>query len=138
MTKKNSALLIALTLLSTTAGCNNTKENPPSVYTWHDITRAAMGTHGAYMQDFNSRENPTWSDDIPRQFWTKPIRNMKPLRVYLHLYHLVVVQKINGNIEEGIFINMPISSTIMFSGNDGFIFTEEFKYGYRYKRTIEK
>ncbi len=137
MTKKTSAVLVTLILLATTAGCNNTKETSSPINTWHDMKLAAMGTHGAYMQDFNSSENAEWSDEIPEQFWTKPIRDLKPLRVYLHLYHLVVVQKINGNVEEGIFINMPISSIIMFSGNDGFIFTEEFEYGYKYKRTIE-
>lgn len=135
------AVLTALILLSIIAGCNTKKETSFPTYTWHDTTKAAMRTHGTYMQDYNSRENPTWSYEIPQQFWTRPIRDLKPLRVYLHYYNLVVVQKINYNTEEeGIYINMPISSLSSLDaleGKDGFILTEELEYGHKYKRTIE-
>ena len=70
--------------------------------------------------------------EIRSQYWTEPIKALRPVRVYMHHYNLVLVQKMSGEVEEGKYISSPISSYLPKSGDDGFILSPNPKHGNMY------
>lgn len=76
--------------------------------------------YGAYVRANAGTEK--WSDEIPPTYWADRIKALHPLRVYTHRANIVVVQKIVGDIEEGKYITIIISSYIPQTGDDGFEF----------------
>jgi len=89
------------------------------------------GLSGAAVQTFTNyygaikagKEVDNAAGEIPSKYWTEPIKALMPLRVYIHRANVVVVQKITGNVEEGKYIYIPLSSYIPEPGVDGFIFS---------------
>jgi len=135
MTKKLTAVLIALSLLSITTGCNNTKETGSLVYT-NTLFKAAHQTQKAYSK--TTKKGVIWSGDIPRKFWSEQICELKPQRVYFHKSHMVIALKTNGNVEEGITFDTQITSHLLLNGDDGFTLGERSGFASKYKRTIKK
>ncbi len=70
--------------------------------------------------------------EIPSKYWTDPIKELKPVRVYTHRVNIVVVQRIENGIEEGKYIYIPVSSYLPHSGVDGFEFIPNPQQGNRY------
>jgi hypothetical protein len=62
-------------------------------------------------------------EDIPERYWAKEIRELHPLRVYIHMFNIVVVQHATENIETGKYIRLSISSYIPMQGVDRFTYT---------------
>jgi hypothetical protein len=60
---------------------------------------------------------------------------LRPLRVYFHSANVAVVLKQAGNVEEGVYIYVPISSFIPFTNGDGFEWTKTSDNVWTYKRT---
>jgi hypothetical protein len=93
-----------------------------------DLSYAAEKTFAAFNSAIMAGKEEKPVDDnlpeIPLQYWTEPIKALHPVKVYLHHYNLVVVQKISGEVEEGTCISSPISSYLPMSGDDGFIFPQ--------------
>jgi len=73
-------------------------------------------------------------EDIPSVCWAERITALHPLKVYAHRVNLVVVQKLTGTREEGLYIYIPISSYLPHTGVDGFEFVPDKQsaktYGY--------
>jgi hypothetical protein len=65
------------------------------------------------------------SESIPALYWAARIKELKPLRVYIRLSSLVVVQRETGQIEEGLYIQAT-GSILSFAGNagDGFVLSQ--------------
>ena len=65
------------------------------------------------------------SESIPALYWAARIKQLKPLRVYMRLSSLVVVQRETGQIEEGLYIQAT-GSILSFAGNagDGFVLSQ--------------
>lgn len=97
---------------------------------------AAFQTHTRYVKAINAGRE-TWSDDIDSEYWTKEIRSLHPIRVYLHRSNVVVVQEEWPGREEGKYINIIISSYLPQSGVDGFTLTEIGTGVYDFTRILE-
>jgi hypothetical protein len=61
--------------------------------------------------------------EIPAKYWSEPIKALKPIKVYVHRLNVVVVQRVENNVEEGKYIINVISSLAPRTGDDGFVFT---------------
>ena len=66
------------------------------------------------------------SRGIPALYWAEEIRELKPVRVYTHRVNLVVVQRLEGNREHGLYIQVGASSYIPGLGPaiDGFTWSQ--------------
>ena len=64
-------------------------------------------------------------DDIPAVWWAERIKALRPIKVYSHRSNIVVVQKLTGAREEGLYINIPISSYVPEAHVDGFEFVPD-------------
>jgi len=53
----------------------------------------------------------SYSEYISLRCWARPIRELDPLYVYHHRLNIVVVQKREGNREEGVYIPNLLSSS---------------------------
>jgi len=86
----------------------------------------------------NSAKHIQKDGGIPERYWAKEIRDLHPVRVYIHNINIVVVQHATKNIETGKYICLPISSDIPRRGIDGFIYLSEIKHTdvYNYIRTV--
>jgi hypothetical protein len=63
------------------------------------------------------------------------IKALNPLRVYLHRFNIVVVQRESDATEEGRYVYIPISSYMPVNGDDGFTFTRVEGDVYNFTRT---
>ncbi len=66
-----------------------------------------------------------FKEDIPSVYWAERIKALRPLNVYSHRSNIVVVQKLTGAREEGLYINLPISSYVPEAHVDGFEFVPD-------------
>jgi hypothetical protein len=82
----------------------------------------AHRTYAAHVRAFNAKAAQP-GPDIPCPYWTDRIKALHPLKVYTHRVNIVVVQKVVGDIEQGKYIYIPVSSYIPMTGDDGFTFT---------------
>jgi hypothetical protein len=86
------------------------------------LAEAAHKMYATHVRAINAgREKP--SNEILEQYWTEEIKGLKPIRVYTHRANIVVVQHVSGNIEEGKYISIPVSSYLPMNGQDGFMFS---------------
>jgi hypothetical protein len=85
------------------------------------LVNAAHHTYAGYARAINAGEEVA-RPEIPEKYWAKGIRELKPIKVYTHMVNIVVAQKILDNVEEGKYINIPISSYLPMDGIDGFTF----------------
>jgi len=76
--------------------------------------------------------------NVPEQFWGKAIRQLRPVRVYMHGNNVVCVLQSADGVEEGIYINIPVSSYLPRSGDDGFTFTAIGNGIHRFRRVRGK
>ena len=72
--------------------------------------------------------------DVPQEFWGEAIKELKPVRVYMHNVNVVVVLRASGPTEEGLYIYIPISSYIPMTGDGGFTFTNIAPDVFAYRR----
>jgi len=83
------------------------------------LVMAAWRTHAHYIRDH--RDAP--GESVPASYWEEPLRQLKPLRVYLHRVNVVVVLRENRQGEEGLYLCIPISSYAPMESQDGFTWT---------------
>lgn len=82
----------------------------------------AHETYSANVRACNAgTEKP--GNEIPPSCWAGRIKALHPLKVYTHRANLVVVQRMTDGAEEGTYINIPISSYLPQTGDDGFEFS---------------
>ena len=128
---------MGLLFLAGMAGCQMSSETsrvPPGLSGWHGAAHETQLAHHRAIKAGDSNSAP-W-EDVPEEFWAKPIRALKPLRVYYHSVNLVVAQRLSGEIEEGLYIQVPGSSYIPGPGleTDGFTFYASQEGVLRFKR----
>ena len=98
-----------------------------------DLSEAAQSTFARHV-----RSGTAESGDISSQFWTDPIRKLNPIRVYKHRANVVVVLKQSDELEEGLYIYIPVSSYLPRSGDDHFTFTNIAGGVYQFRRKNNK
>ena len=124
-----------LSCLLVNAGCKRKSNNQESLFS-SNLAKSAHETYSRYTRETDS-DQLTPSDEIPKKYWTDKIKELKPIKVYIHHFNIVVVQRISANIEEGKYIYMPISSYAPHNnGFDGFKFTLIGDDLYEFKRII--
>jgi len=101
-----------------------------------NLAVSALQTHIRYIKAVNSGAQEP-SDEISKKYWTDEIKRLNPIKVYRHGTNIVVVQKATANRQEGLYINLIISSYLPRSGDDGFTFTDIGNSVYRFERVIE-
>ncbi len=127
----NSIVLICVFLLvvgcvcacrpaSRPAASSGSPDHPDS------LCQDATETYMAYVKAFK----PGAATEVPSDYWSKGIRALQPVRVYLHRANLVVVMGVAGKIEQGKYIQGPVSSYFPQSGDDGFEFSSSPGTGY--------
>lgn len=137
MTLKFRLIVVSVFLLSClfiNTGCKKKSNNQEGLFS-SKLVKSAHETYARYAKATDPNQL-TLSDEIPKQYWTDKIKELKPIKVYIHRVNIVVVQKTSDNIEEGKYIYMPISSYAPYNGDDGFTFTSLGGDVYDFKRTI--
>lgn len=69
---------------------------------------------------------PSGEYDIPSEYWTEPIKALKPVKVYGHLRNVAIVLSVKDGVEDGIYVANTLSSYMPFLGGiqkDGFEFS---------------
>jgi hypothetical protein len=117
-------------------GCQKKPESGEVSHIPENLSISALQTHAQYIKAVNSGEQER-SEEIPKKYWTDEIKKLNPVKVYLHRINIAVVQKETDNKQEGLYINIMISSYIPQSGDDGFTFTDLGNSVYRFERVIE-
>ena len=85
-----------------------------------EIVNGATGTFVAFRKDAAGK---TGASEIPKEFWASSIRDLKPVKVYIHMNNIVVVQKVADGREAGVYIYQPLSSYLPMDGVQGFTLT---------------
>ncbi|MFA5863704.1 MAG: M56 family metallopeptidase [Phycisphaerae bacterium] len=104
--------------------------DPALGYWKNDLVQGAELT---YMRHMRKGKN-SGDNGIAPELWTEPVRELKPLYVYTHMANLVVVLKKTDQVEEGLYIALPISSSIPDGGSDGFVLTAKKDGVYHFTR----
>ena len=129
-----SVFLLSCLLINT--GCKKKLNNQEGLFS-NNPAKSAHETYSRYTRETDSDQRMP-SDEIPKQYWTDKIMELKPIKVYVHHFNIVVVQKFSANIEEGKYIYMPISSYAPHNnGYDGFTFTPLGDDLYDFKRILK-
>ena len=103
-------------------GCRSTPQPQALTLFPDNLMGDAHRTYAAHVKDIKAgAEQP--GPDIPSKYWTDRIKALHPLKVYTHRVNVVVVQNVEGDIEQGKYIYIPVSSYIPMTGDDGFTFT---------------
>lgn len=93
------------------------------------LSDAAEKTYANYNRAIQSgtenRPDSRAGIEIPSKYWTDPIKALKPFRIYIHRINIVVVQHVQGAIEEGKYIYISISSYLPMNGVDGFEYSAD-------------
>src|SRR3954454_23819803 len=63
------------------------------------------------------------ASEVPAKLWAASIRDLKPVKVYIHRNNIVVAQKFEDGKEAGIYIHEAFSSYLPIDGVHGFVFT---------------
>jgi hypothetical protein len=85
-----------------------------------EFVKGATETFVAFRKDAVGK---TGASEIPKKFWAASIRDLKPVKVYIHINNVVVVQKVADGKEEGLYIYEPYSSQMPMDGLHGFALT---------------
>jgi len=116
-----AVMMLSLSMLA--AGQTNRPLSEPALSP-DDLSNAAHQTYANYNRAFQAGEEKAQEGsaeiEIPSKYWADPIKALKPLKVYIHLVNIVVVQRIQNGIEEGKYIYIPVSSYLPQNGVDGF------------------
>jgi hypothetical protein len=138
MAIKSHSIIISILLLScllTNTDCKKKSNDKVSIFS-SKLAESAEETYSRYTKQTNPNQI-TPSSEIPKQYWADKIKELKPIKVYIHRGNIVVVQKISDNTEEGKYIYMPISSYMPDNGDDGFTFTPLGDNLYDFKRILK-
>lgn len=76
------------------------------------------------------------ADEIPDKYWNEAIKKLKPARLYMHFANLFIVLKVKDEIEEGIYIYMPVSSSLPTS-TKSITFTKIKDDVYKYRQPLK-
>ncbi len=128
-TKSVSMMCSLLLVLGCACACRPTSQPSASLTSADhpdDLCQDATETYLAYVQAFE----PGTETDVPSNHWSRGIRALQPVRVYLHRANVVVVQQVSGEIERGKYIQGPVSSYFPKTGDDGFEFSTSSGAGY--------
>jgi hypothetical protein len=116
-------------------GCKKKSNNQEGLFS-SELAESAHETYTRYAKAADP-DQLTLSDKIPKQYWTDKIKQLKPIKVYIHRGNIVVVQRTSANVEEGKYLYMPISSYAPHNGDDGFSFTSLGDDLYDFKRILK-
>ena len=121
-------MLGAMLLLSMLAVGQTSKALTEGMPSSAEIATAALYTYLNYTRAFQAGDAEEKREGneivIPSQYWTEPIKALKAIDVYTHGdINIVVVLRVENNIEEGKYIHTSVSSLIPRNGYDGFEFT---------------
>lgn len=120
-----------LALLLVVVGCGAREGDTGADLSPDALGAAALRTHASYLR---SHSGVLPSPEVPRTYWAREIKALRPLRVYLHGVNVVVVQRESDGVEEGKYIVTIISSYAPQSGDDGFTFTNPDRCVYDFTR----
>jgi len=127
--------IFVLSCIFMNAGCKKKSNNQESLFP-NNLAKSAFETYTRYAKAADSGQQMRL-EDIPKQYWTDKIKELKPIKVYIHRANIVVVQRVSDNIQEGKYIYIPISSYMPHGTDDGFTFTSIGDDVYDFKRTIK-
>ncbi|MEN6627935.1 MAG: hypothetical protein ABFD69_17050 [Candidatus Sumerlaeia bacterium] len=99
----------------------------------NSLQMAASETYRKYMTAAVGAGAKHPATEIPPAYWADAIKELKPIRVYTHRVNIVVVQRVNEEVEEGKYIYIPISSYLPENGVDGFTVTPNPHQGNTYQ-----
>src|SRR4051812_569371 len=85
-----------------------------------ELVKGATETFIALRKDAAANKG---ASEVPTKFWAASIRDLKPVKVYIHMNNIVVVQKITDGREAGVYIHEPFSSYMPMDGVYGFVLT---------------
>jgi hypothetical protein len=111
-------LVLNLVLIFVVSSC----QKKPDVEKTTNLVDAAHQTYASRVRAINEGKDNSSSTEIHERYWAQAIRELKPIKVYIHRNNIVVVQKVRDNVEEGKYINIPVSSHLPQDGIDGFTF----------------
>ncbi len=135
-TKTFVLTVIAVSILVLSVACRK-EQDVAGRPAYSSLAEASLDTLTRYEKAVRAGDAET-SAGIPAQFWSPPILDLKPIKVYTHRVNLVVVQETSDSIEKGLYIYVPISSYIPISGDDGFVFTSLGDNVFQFKRKVVK
>ena len=118
--------MFTLSACQTKSGVENT------TLSQNNLPEAAHRTYAGYVRAIHAGKEISSSTEIPEKYWARAIRDLKPIKVYTHRVNIVVAQKVRDNLEEGKYINIPVSSYLPMDGVDGFSFQPNPKKAIRY------
>jgi hypothetical protein len=122
-----------LALVPAGAALGAEPETPASAVT--RVGAALLVQHAWQTQARQVRAMQTSAGEIPRELWGEALKELKPLRVYLHHVNVVAVLRAEGQTEEGIYICLPISSYVPTAGTDGFEYARLAPDVFTYRRS---
>lgn len=124
--------------LTSLAGCRTPKSESSSVILPAGLPGAAWSMYNTFIQE-NRLAGGRSEAQIPTNYWTAPIVDLRPVRIYLHRVNMVIVQHERQGAESGKYIYIPWSSYMPQDGDDGFTFTPltESVYDYHRSRSSE-
>ena len=122
--RMRAAVLGGTMILAMLAGCRPAGTFSEANFAPGTLSEDAQKTLANYIHAVNAGEEKI-QDEIPSKYWAASIKALHPIKVYMHIVNVVVVQRINNGIEEGKYIYIPISSYLPRSGDDGFEFTPD-------------
>ncbi len=127
-----SALIPALLLVA----CANHERRKTEYAVDGELSIAAMETYARFSRGVHMEGSREFAV-IHESLWAPKIRDLAPIKVYVHRDNVVVVQRVRGNVEEGQYLYNPISSFMPRSGVDGFEFFGTSKDGATdFRRTV--
>lgn len=135
---KNALFCLGIVLMVGCKKTSNSDASPPPSLTRNEVDRDAYATYAAYVNAAKDGKE-IGGDEIPPAYWIGEIKRLNPLKVYTHRVNIVVVQRVKEGVEEGRYINIPVSSYVPQSGDDGFVVTPDSKLNgvYDFKRTLQ-
>ena len=111
-------------IMPAVCGCQWNKDPESSSLSQDYIVEAAHATYAVYVHAMQGvTHGPT--KEIDSKYWADGIKALKPIKVYVHMVNIVVVQRIRDGSEEGKYVCIPVSSYLPMTGDDGFVFTPE-------------
>jgi hypothetical protein len=111
-----SGLFIGLFILSgCQTGMHSTTPADPAkdpVVTYADLVTGYETMLHALPMPANFAEITSWASGIPPRYWSPPIQALRPVKVYVDVCNLVIVQTVTNGMEYGIYI-IPAESSYL-------------------------
>jgi hypothetical protein len=125
-------LLVALMIGLIAPSRPNAAEEHGKAPSPEEIVKGATETYNSFIKA-GSAKGPPQSFEISKDHWSPELRALKPLKVYVHMVNVVVVQKLADQNEEGLYVYIPVSSYLPMDGVDGFRLTPKPNEGVVYR-----